>query len=77
MSRYRSRRSRGRGRNIIPFDVRVSGQRMSVTWDSIIWFGLATTIASIAGSYIWSYWVQPNITPAAAPGTNKSPALTS
>jgi hypothetical protein len=70
MSR-RYRRSR-RVRNIVPFDVNVKGERMSVTWDSIIWFGVVTTLASIAGSYIWEYWVQPNLSPAQAPGSNKS-----
>lgn len=76
---YRSR-SRGvqrRSRNIIPFDVRVSGQRMKVTWDSIIWFGVVTTLASVAGSYIWSYLIQPNLSPPAAPGSNKTPTVSS
>lgn len=71
MSRYRSRHHR-RTRNVIPFDLRGSGgERVKVTWDSILWFGLVTTIASIAGSYLWSYVIQPELTPPPAPGANK------
>ena len=64
-------RRRRRTHNIIPFDLRMNNERVKVTWDSIIWFGVVTTIASIAGSYIWEYLIQPNITPPAAPGQNK------
>lgn len=69
--RYRPSR---RTHNVIPFDLRGSGgERVKVTWDSILWFGVVTTIASIAGSYIWSYLIQPNLNPPQAPGTNATP----
>jgi hypothetical protein len=49
---------------MVPFDVRLpGGTRAKVTWDSIIWFGVVTTLASIAGSYIWTYLIQPNLAP--------------
>jgi hypothetical protein len=61
-----------RTHNIIPFDVRVEGRRMKVTWDSIIWFGVVTTLASVAGSYIWTYLIQPNLSAPPAPGTGST-----
>lgn len=65
-------RRRKRTHNVVPFDVRVQGTRMKVTWDSIIWFGLVTTLASIAGSYLWAYVIQPELSPPPAPGQNKT-----
>jgi hypothetical protein len=62
---------RRRTHNVVPFDVRVGGERVKVTWDSIIWFGVVTTLASIAGSYIWEYLIQPNLSAPPAPGQNK------
>jgi hypothetical protein len=50
---------------VIPFDVQFKGTRVKVTWDSIIWFGVVTTLASVAGSYVWEYWLQPNLAPPA------------
>lgn len=67
-----SRRYGKRTRNVIPFDVRIADKRVKVTWDSIIWFGLVTTLASIAGSYLWSYIIQPELSPPPAPGQNKT-----
>jgi hypothetical protein len=65
-------RRRARTHNIIPFDLRGShGERVKVTWDSILWFGLVTTVASIAGSYIWEYLIQPNLSAPPSPGQNK------
>jgi len=57
---------------MVPFDVNLpGGTRAKVTWDSIIWFGVVTTAASILGSYLWEYVIQPNLSAPPAPGTNK------
>jgi len=53
---------RRRVRNVIPFNVDFpGGARAKVTWDSVIWFGVVTTAASILGSYLWEYVLQPNL----------------
>lgn len=45
------------------------GGKASVTWSSVFWIGVVTTIGTVVGTYVYARWVQKFIPSAAAPGT--------
>lgn len=44
---------------MIPFKVKVGNTSVSITWDSLIWFFIATAAATVAGELVYTKWVQP------------------
>lgn len=56
---------------MIPFDVEIGGKRVGITFESLVWFFVATMAATIAGEVVY-YYVQ-NYLPA-LPATNNTKA---
>jgi hypothetical protein len=44
---------------MIPFDVKVGGQRVSISFESLVWFFLVTAGATVVGELIYDKWVSP------------------
>jgi hypothetical protein len=40
---------------VIPFDVKIGGQRVGITLESLIWFFVATMAATVAGEIAYYY----------------------
>lgn len=65
---------------MIPFEVNVAGQKVGITFESLVWFFIVTAAATVAGGIAW-YYLQPLLpslppsTPPAAP--KPTPSTTS
>lgn len=44
---------------MIPFKVKTSGGSVGITWDSLIWFFIATAAATVVGELVYQKWVSP------------------
>jgi len=44
---------------MIPFKVKVGNTSVGITWDSLIWFFVATAAATVVGELVYTKWVQP------------------
>jgi hypothetical protein len=44
---------------MIPFDVKVGGQKVSISFESLIWFFIVTAGATVVGELIYDKWVSP------------------
>lgn len=44
---------------MVPFDVKVGGQRVSISFESLIWFFIVTAGATVLGELIYDKWVSP------------------
>lgn len=44
---------------MVPFDVKIGGQRVSISFESLIWFFIVTAGATVLGELIYDKWVSP------------------
>lgn len=44
---------------MIPFDVKVNGRKVGISWESLFWFFVVTAGATIVGELIYDKWVSP------------------
>jgi hypothetical protein len=44
---------------MIPFNVKVKGQKASISWDSLFWFFVVTAGATVVGELVYQKWVTP------------------
>lgn len=51
---------------MIPMNVNFpGGSKARITWGSVIWLGVVTSIGTVIGSYVYAKWVQPYFNPSA------------
>lgn len=58
---------------MVPFDVEVGGKRVGITFESLVWFFIATALATVFGEIVY-YYVQKYLP--ALPPTNNTQATT-
>lgn len=44
---------------MVPFDVKVNGKKVGISWESLFWFFIVTSAATVVGELIYDKWVQP------------------
>lgn len=44
---------------MIPFNVKVGGQKVSISFESLVWFFIVTAGATAVGSLIYDKWISP------------------
>ena len=44
---------------MVPFNVRVGGARVGITWESLFWFFVVTAGATVVGELVYQKWVSP------------------
>ena len=64
---------------MVPFDVKIGKQRVGITFESLIWFFVVTAAATVAGTLVYTKWVQPYLSnlpalPFVPPPTNTPPS---
>lgn len=47
---------------MVPFDVKINGKKVGISWESLFWFFVVTAGATIVGEAIYDQWVGPYIT---------------
>jgi hypothetical protein len=70
---------------MIPFNVNVGGQRVGITFESLIWFFIVTALATLAGEMFYFYvqgylpklpQTNNTVNTAAVAGTGAKPVVT-
>lgn len=56
---------------MIPFNVKVGGEKVGITWESLFWFFIVTAAATAFGTYAWTV-LQPYVPGLPAPPTTGS-----
>jgi hypothetical protein len=44
---------------MVPFDVNMSGKRVGISFESLIWFFVVTAAATVVGELVYEKWIQP------------------
>jgi len=44
---------------MIPFDVKIGGQRVHISFESLVWFFVVTAGATVLGELVYDKWVSP------------------
>jgi hypothetical protein len=44
---------------MIPFDVKIGGQKVGISWESLFWFFVVTAGATVVGELVYQKWVTP------------------
>jgi hypothetical protein len=44
---------------MVPFDVKVNGKKVGISWESLFWFFVVTAGATVVGELIYDKWVSP------------------
>ena len=44
---------------MVPFDVKVNGKKVGISWESLFWFFIVTAGATVVGELIYDKWVSP------------------
>jgi hypothetical protein len=44
---------------MVPFDVNMSGKRVGISFESLLWFFVVTAAATVVGELVYEKWVQP------------------
>jgi hypothetical protein len=44
---------------MIPFDVKINGKKVGISWESLFWFFIVTAGATVVGELVYDKWVQP------------------
>lgn len=66
---------------MVPFDVKVNGRKVGISWESLFWFFIVTSAATVVGELIYDKWVQPyladlpNLPSSLTPTVAAAPAL--
>jgi len=62
---------------MVPFDVKIDGKKVGISWESLFWFFVVTAAATIAGELVYQKWVVPYLSDLPAlPFGNSTPAAT-
>lgn len=60
---------------MIPFDVKVNGKKVGISWESLVWFFIVTAGATVIGELIYDKWVSPYLADLPSlPGLSNGPA---
>lgn len=44
---------------MVPFDVKINGRKVGISWESLLWFFVVTAAATVVGELIYDKWVSP------------------
>lgn len=44
---------------MVPFDVKIDGKKVGISWESLFWFFVVTAGATVLGEMVYEKWVQP------------------
>lgn len=44
---------------MVPFDVKINGKKVGISWESLFWFFVVTAGATVVGELVYDKWVQP------------------
>ena len=44
---------------MVPFDVKINGKKVGISWESLFWFFVVTAGATVVGELIYDKWVSP------------------
>lgn len=58
---------------MVPFDVKIDGRKVGISWESLFWFFVVTAAATVVGELVYDKWVSPYLSdlpslPAASDG---------
>ena len=44
---------------MVPFDVKINGKKVGISWESLFWFFVVTAGATVLGELVYDKYVQP------------------
>jgi hypothetical protein len=44
---------------MVPFDVKINGKKVGISWESLFWFFVVTAGATVVGELVYEKWVSP------------------
>jgi hypothetical protein len=44
---------------MVPFDVKINGKKVGISWESLFWFFIVTAGATVVGELVYDKWVSP------------------
>jgi hypothetical protein len=44
---------------MVPFDVKIDGKKVGISWESLFWFFVVTAGATVVGELVYQKWVAP------------------
>lgn len=44
---------------MVPFDVKINGKKVGISWESLFWFFIVTAGATVLGELVYDKYVQP------------------
>jgi hypothetical protein len=50
---------------MIPFNVKLDGHRVGITFESLVWFFIVTAAATAVGTAVYAKWISPLMNPPA------------
>ena len=58
---------------MVPFDVKINGKKVGISWESLFWFFVVTAGATVVGELVYQKWVSPYLSKLPClPGTTPS-----
>lgn len=61
---------------MIPFDVKIGGQKVHISFESLVWFFIVTAGATVIGELVYDKWVSPYLADLPNLPTSLLPAAT-
>jgi hypothetical protein len=59
---------------MVPFDVKINGHKVGISWESLFWFFVVTAGATVVGELVYQKWVTPYLNSLPnLPGTPPTP----
>jgi hypothetical protein len=63
---------------MVPFDVKINGKKVGISWESLFWFFVVTAGATVVGELVYQKWVSPYLSDLPnLPGTACCPKVVS
>lgn len=60
---------------MVPFDVKINGKKVGISWESLFWFFVVTAGATVVGELVYQKWVAPYLSDLPClPGSKTNPA---
>jgi hypothetical protein len=61
---------------MVPFDVKINGKKVGISWESLFWFFVVTAGATVVGELVYDKYVSPYLADLPnLPGTTNAPAI--
>jgi hypothetical protein len=65
---------------MVPFDVKINGKKVGISWESLFWFFVVTAGATVVGELVYDKWVSPYLAdlpnlPFGTPTTAATPTI--